>query len=319
VNACTYCRGPLCKYDRECSSCGAPNPAVALLAHEIETLVARGQQALQQARPADAIESLSRAVAMEPEVFDAYFYMAAAWNQLGNSQRALDAMMRARAIRPGNAALHYNIGMLTGRLGERPRARWHLLEAVRLLAHGSSLADKQQFFVTIVAELERLGPITQDEIAVMKPWLDGEGHPHNPELAQVLGGVGGGENKGLVLRFYVAMVRSFLLVPSFRDGKDGNVIAAAVEPASVAVGMITGPDQKPWFPAFTDAAALRAFRPGRPLPFTGLPGVVVAGMALRSPETAGIVLNPTNDGRGQPLERRGVTAVAEGRVLRITL
>jgi hypothetical protein len=47
--------------------------------------------------------------------------------------------------------------------------------------------------------------------------------------------------------------------------------------------------------------------------------VSIAKMALTDAATAGIVLNPTAGGGGQPFERKGLEPIAEGRVLRMPI
>src|ERR1044072_5586391 len=121
MQTCTTCGAPLSRLDSQCSFCRAPNARRGAVAPEVEGLIARGQQAYQTGRPGEAVEFLARAVALEPEAFDAYFTLAAAWNELGNVERGIECMERARAIRPGNAPIYYNIGMFRRRLGQRSR------------------------------------------------------------------------------------------------------------------------------------------------------------------------------------------------------
>jgi hypothetical protein len=311
MQACTNCGAPLSRLDAACSFCRAPNAQRAAIAPEVEGLVARGQQAYQTGRPGDAVELLARAVALEPEAFDAYFTLAAAWNELGNFERGIESMERARAIRPGNAPICYNIGMLRRRLGQRARARTELYEAVRLLSYDLVDASKQGFLDTIHGELATLGPLTPDELQALELRRDAQGHPVNPELSRSIDELRGSASVGSALRFYVAVVRAFVLVPD--DGANGTrdgVLRTMNETQRLRVGLVRGPDQKPWFPAFTDATALSAFRGNQSAPYTALPAVVVAGMILSDESATGLVLNPGTSGR--PVERHGVEAISRG-------
>jgi hypothetical protein len=320
VNACAHCKGSLSRFDRACSFCGAPNPKPENVGPEIEGLMARGWQALQQGRPADAVEQLARAIELDPDVYDAYVPMTSAWQQLGNLARAIDYMMQARAIRPGSAPTHYNIGMLMAQQGQRFRARNYLWEAMRLAASDPLLASRQSFLDRVYDELERLGSITPEEYSQARPSaVDAQGHPRNPELADCLRALSGTLTRAAALAFHVAFVRSFLLVPETGDGPRDGVLNVAGPNAQIAVVVLTGPDGLPWFPAFTDAQAMSAFRPGTAVPYTALPGVAVAKLALTYPTTAGVVLNPTAHGAGQPFERKGLEPIAQGRILRLSL
>lgn len=298
--------------------CGAPNPEPGTVGAEVEGLIARGQQALNQGRPADAVEFLGRAVALEPDLFAAYFPLASAWHQLGNLERAIDCMMRARGIRPGSAAVYYNIGTMTARQGQRLVARTHLWEALRRGTSDPTLEERQAFLDRTYGELEQLGAITAEELGQLRPpALDDQGHPQNPELSNCLRALSGPLTRTAALAFHVAFVRSFLLVPEGGGAAEGT-LSHGPPNARLQVGLITGPDGRPWFPAFSDAGALSAFRPGTKVAYTALPAVSIARMALSHSSTAGIVLNPSAAG-GQPFERKGLEPIAEGRVLRLRI
>ena len=319
MNACSHCGAPVSRLDAACSFCAAPNPQRETLAAEVQALIARGQQALNEGRPADAIEALARAVTLEPEAFDAYFYMTAAWHQLGNTQRALDCMERARALRPGSAPIYYNTGMLLARSGERFRGRWNLWEALRLLMFDRTLSSKRSMLDSIYSELALLGDVANEEIAQMQPLRDADGHPHNPELASCLREVSDRTPPQLAVRLYIAIVRAFVLVPDDgRRGQRDGMVRPAGHNAEVAAVIVQGPDQRWYLPVFTDVAALSAFRAGHPL-YTAVPGISAARMVMSDPKTAGLVLNPTAAGAGQPVERDRVGAMARGFVGRLQL
>jgi hypothetical protein len=304
--------------DPACSFCSAPNPQREALSVEVEALIARGQQALNEGRSADAVEALARAVALEPEAFDAYFYMTAAWHQLGNLQRALDCMERARAVRPGSAPIYYNTGMLLARQGDRYRARWNFWESIRLLMHERVISSKKGMLETLYGELALLGRITSEEIAQMQPLCDAQGHPHNPELAGVLSELTDRVSPQLAVRLYVAIARAFVLIPDDGRGQRDGVLRSAGNDARLAAVVVQGPDKQWWLPVFTDVAALSAFRPGHPV-YTAIPGVSAAQMAVSDPKTAGLVLNPTAAGAGQPVERDAIATIAAGFVGRLQL
>lgn len=129
---CSSCGARVSRRDVSCSYCRATNAAYAPLAAKHAALLARGMEAHQQGRHADAVEALAAVIEEEPESFHAYFYLASAWSSLGNNDYALRAMQDASTIQPGNIALHYNLAVLLDRGHRRSEAIAEIEEAVRL-------------------------------------------------------------------------------------------------------------------------------------------------------------------------------------------
>lgn len=314
MKTCQSCGAPVARFDASCSFCDATNPERDLLAAEVSGLIARGQQALNERRPGDAVELLARAVALEPEAFDAYFPMTAAWHELGNAERAVECMERAKLVRSGSAPLYYNIGMLTARQGQRYRARWHLWEALRLATSNPTFARNEAFFGTMYQELAQLGPITTEEMASMQPLRDAESRPHNPELSATIAELAGGVSPPRTLRFYIAFARSFVHVR-----EEAASASARGSTPERRVQTLTDPDGSSWVPAFSDLAAVSAYRPHEPLPGLSLSAIALAQMLARGPQATGILVNPRTNGGGVPIPRSAVEVIAQGGIPRIRI
>ena len=138
-----------------------------------------------------------------------------------------------------------------------------------------------------------------------------DGVPINPDLVLALEGIRGTLTREAAAHFYGELLKSTLLVPV--PGQPTPFRGVTREATPTAVRMIVGPDGKQWFPAFTDAKALQAhFAKGSG--FIALPAMAIAKMILKDPATPGLVLNQTTQGGGQPVERKGLEAVARNQI-----
>ena len=154
---CPNCGAPISKRERRCSFCGWENDRYEPAGPHVLALLARGKQAHSEHRWSDAVEALSEAVEEDPEVFDAYFYLADAWAQLGLLDRAAEAMERAAKIRPGNAGVAYNLAAIYASQGDTKRARKLFERARELAATDPQLDDRDGFLDRVAAQLARLG------------------------------------------------------------------------------------------------------------------------------------------------------------------
>jgi hypothetical protein len=315
---CSRCGANVSRLDAACSICGAPRGEGEreTMSAEAQASIARGRQAAQQGRHAEAVEHLTRAVELEPQAFDAYFQLAAAYNALGNTSRAIDTMMRAREMRPGSAVVYYNIATLSAGRGQRYVARVYYWETLRLLGYDAGLVGKQSLLEAAYHDIDRLGPMTNDEISEIPKEFDANGNLCNPELAQCLKQLEGPASTALTLRFYVALVRSRLLLPTAPPQPGDQNMGLPGSGKQFRAQLMSGPDQRAWFPVFTDMSAVLAYRSAD---CAGMPAVVIARIALATPGVTGLVINPTAAGGGQPIERPCVEALAKGALVRLQI
>lgn len=106
--------------------------------------------------PSAAIELLNEVTQADPETFEAYFYLCTAWSALNQYEHAIAAMERARLIRGGNSALHFNLGSLHAHQGRTAEARACFEEAIRLAETDPQCTDRENFVQRIRAGLAAL-------------------------------------------------------------------------------------------------------------------------------------------------------------------
>lgn len=153
---CPSCGAPVSPRDSSCSWCGAANLAHVAASAKVQVLLARGIEAYMKGYPSAAIEVLTEATQLDPELFDAYFYLCTAWSALRQYEQAIAAMERARSIRGGNAALHFNLGSLHAHQGRTADARACFEEALRLAETDPQCTDRDNFVQRIRADLAAL-------------------------------------------------------------------------------------------------------------------------------------------------------------------
>jgi tetratricopeptide (TPR) repeat protein len=285
-------------------------------AAEASASIERGRQAAQQGRHAEAVEHLTRAVELEPGSFEAYLQLAAAHNALGNIDRAIDAMKRAREQRPGNAVVYYNIATLSAGRGQRWVARVYYWETLRLAGYDASLVDKQSLLESVYRALDLLGPMTKDEISEIPKEFDARNNPCNSELAQCSKELEGPHRAALTLRFQVALLRSRLLLPTAAPQPGDRNLGLPGSGKPFRAELLAGPDRRDWFPVFTDMSALLAYKSAD---CAAMPAVVIARIALETPGVTGLLINPTAAGGGLPVEGPALEALSKGAAVRLEL
>lgn len=154
---CPNCGAPISRRERRCSYCGWENDRYRPPGAKVMALLARGKEAHGQGRYADAVEALAKALEEDPEVFDAYFYLADAWAHLGMLDRAAESMEGAARLRPGSAVVPFNRGTIEASRGHAEAARRFLEQARELAATDPLLADRQAFLGRVQDELRKLG------------------------------------------------------------------------------------------------------------------------------------------------------------------
>jgi rhomboid protease GluP len=85
----------------------------------------RGSDAAERQAWDEAVTELEQALAKDPELADAYFYLGVARNHLGEPQLAAPAYESALALEPDSAPAHWNLALTYLELGRRSEARSH--------------------------------------------------------------------------------------------------------------------------------------------------------------------------------------------------
>jgi len=119
-------------------------------------LLEDGLRAYQQEQYAVAIENYRRAIEQDPDVFNAYFYLAASLAALGRNKEAADAMKKARRTRPGSATTDYNLGLLYRQMGKTKEARHYFEEALRKVDTDPALQNRGEVKRKIEKQLSEL-------------------------------------------------------------------------------------------------------------------------------------------------------------------
>jgi len=153
---CTHCGANVSRRDRVCSYCGTQNPEYEPSIDEVNALLEKGLKAYQQEQYAQAIDCYRRALERDPDVFSAYFYLAASLRALGREKEAIEAMKKARHLRPGSTAVHYNLGVLYKQTGQAREARKCLETALKTVGSDTALQDRKQVKQNIEKELGEL-------------------------------------------------------------------------------------------------------------------------------------------------------------------
>lgn len=156
MDTCLQCGASVSRRDPSCPFCRARNAAHEPVPVEAMALLARGIEAMAHARYADAVEAFGRAVAADPEAFDAYFQLSAACDRLGMHERALEATRRAIALRPTSAAMHFNAGTFLLRLGRQGEARASFERAHELATSDPETPNREGVLGYVRAELAKL-------------------------------------------------------------------------------------------------------------------------------------------------------------------
>lgn len=82
-----------------------------------------GVQALKEGRVQDAVQALLKAAEADPESFDTYSYLGAAYSRLGDYERARKAFGRAIQINVQSPRGWYNLGVAHQMAGDTDAAR----------------------------------------------------------------------------------------------------------------------------------------------------------------------------------------------------
>jgi len=122
----------------------------------VNVLLEQGMEAYRQERYAQAIERFRQAIAQDPQVFNAYFYLAASLSALGRDREAIEAMKKAQKVRPGSSVTYYNLALLYRRIGRAREARQCLEDALRRVDSDVALESPEEMRQKIERELRDL-------------------------------------------------------------------------------------------------------------------------------------------------------------------
>lgn len=153
---CSSCGADVSRHDQACSYCGASNLGYQPPTDEVNALLEKAMDAFQQAHYAVAIDNYNQAIALDPDVFNAYFYLASSLNTLGRTKEAIQAMQRAQALRPGSSAAYTNLGILYKQQGENAQARKYLEKALKMVDSDGYINNREQVRKHIKKELSGL-------------------------------------------------------------------------------------------------------------------------------------------------------------------
>lgn len=142
---CSSCGANVSRRDEACSYCGTDNPGYCPPDRETSLFVAQGMDAFRSENYATAVHFFNQAVDLDPDLFDAYFYMAASYSTLKQPQAAIQSMEKAQTLRPGCAPIAYNLGMLYKQVGSKAAAQKYLEKALALAETDPAIKDKKEF------------------------------------------------------------------------------------------------------------------------------------------------------------------------------
>jgi hypothetical protein len=98
-----------------------------------DELIAQGETALQQDRPAEALSAFTQALALQPDNHKLIFRVGVIHYQLGQPTEAMQAMQHAAALQPDDSDYAYHLGLVYSELGmsEKAVAAWERVLAIR--------------------------------------------------------------------------------------------------------------------------------------------------------------------------------------------
>lgn len=155
--ACKNCGANIARTDEICSYCGSPNLSYEPITADLDALLDGAMGALQAGNYASAVKLYRQIIASNPEIFIAYFYLGYCLNQLGQQGEGIDAMKQALTLRPGNASLHYNVGVMEQARHRDNEARSYLQCALELADTDPSIEDRNDFRARVRQALPKLG------------------------------------------------------------------------------------------------------------------------------------------------------------------
>ncbi len=151
---CDACGANVSDTDAVCSFCGKKNLAYRQIDNDVNFLLEEAMAAYKNEQYAMSINYYNQAIALDPTVVDAYFYLAAGYTVLKRYEEAIKAMEKAKELRPGSAPIFYNLGMLHKLSGRKAEARKNYEMALDFFKKDPS--SNKDFLKNIEKEIKEL-------------------------------------------------------------------------------------------------------------------------------------------------------------------
>ncbi len=156
MNKCPNCGANVSSRDQVCSFCGTQNLQFLPPQQAVDQLLESGMLAYRNRQYATAVKNYRQATEMDPQVFNAYFYLAASLDSLGQTDQAIQAMEKALELRPGSTAGYYDLGLLNKQANRKEQAKASLKKALQVVEKDVSLTDRSQMKRSIQKALDDL-------------------------------------------------------------------------------------------------------------------------------------------------------------------
>lgn len=152
---CVSCGANITEHDETCSFCGTKNAGYTPIDDDVNSLLERAKKTFDNELYAESISYYKQAIALDPNIFNAYFHLAAGYANIKRYEEAIKAMEQANELRPGLVPVYYNLGMLNKLHGRKDEARKYYEMALAQIKKEPS--DNKQLQKSIEKELEALG------------------------------------------------------------------------------------------------------------------------------------------------------------------
>ncbi len=150
---CSSCGANVSEHDKVCTYCGSNNSEYRAPDRETIILMGDGMEAFRNEHYAAAIRCFTQVIDIAPDVFDAHLYLSVCHNALGQPEEALKSMEKAQLLRPGSAAIYYNLAVLCKQIGHKDKAKKYLEQALVTVKTDSVLPDRKDFEKRVNKEL----------------------------------------------------------------------------------------------------------------------------------------------------------------------
>ncbi|MBN2257876.1 MAG: tetratricopeptide repeat protein [Anaerolineaceae bacterium] len=151
---CTKCGGLVSLHEEKCPGCGEHNTDYQPLAEDIQRALDEATSNYQQKKYVLAAQAYQEVIALDPEIFSAYFFLADSLQNLGKTGDAKQAMQAAAALRPGSAPVYYNLGYMNECLGDFTGARAAYEQALKLAENDVNVQNNKDFIKRIKKQLK---------------------------------------------------------------------------------------------------------------------------------------------------------------------
>ncbi|HEY9076168.1 MAG TPA: hypothetical protein VIO61_06470 [Anaerolineaceae bacterium] len=156
---CVRCGGDVSRHHQVCSYCGTHNPDYYPPERKVNLLLEKGLEAFENSHFAEAVDYFVKIFEVDPDVFEAFIYLAGGYPRLRYTEEATKTTEKAQKIRPGSALINSYRGILYKQMGRKAEVRANLEKAVELVKTDATVDDyRKEFKKTIekaLAEYKR--------------------------------------------------------------------------------------------------------------------------------------------------------------------